>query len=78
MAKTWFVVEGDDPTTIQRQFVKGEILDQFPHKGRVVCLMQGTTVPPLPETVQTGPIYGVGIFRDEKQARTLAKSLSQI
>jgi len=74
----WVVVEADDKQTIQREFGKGEILDQFPYKGHSVFLVQSTNVPPLPSTVLEGPIYGVGIFRDERTARTLAKRLAEV
>jgi len=74
----WVVVEADDKQTIQREFGKGEILDQFPYKGHSVFLVQSTNVPPLPNTVLEGPIYGVGIFRDERTARTLAKRLTEV
>ena len=73
----WLVVEADDQQTIQQQFAKGEILDRFPHKDHSVFLVQGMNVPPLPNTVLEGPIYGVGIFRDERTARTLAKQLAE-
>jgi hypothetical protein len=73
----WVVVEADDKQTIQREFTKGEIVDQFPSKGHPVFLVQGANVPPLPNTVLEGPIYGVGVFRDERRARTLAKSLAE-
>ena len=52
-------------------------LGQFPHKDRSVFLVQGKNVPPLPNTVLQGPIYGVGIFREERTARTLAKRLAE-
>jgi hypothetical protein len=42
-----------------------------------VFLVQGANVPPLPNTVLEGPIYGVGVFRDERRARTLAKRLAE-
>ena len=74
----WVVVEADDKQTIQQEFGKGEILDQLPYKGHSVFLVQSTNVPPLPRTVLEGPIYGVGIFRDERTARTLAKRLTEI
>jgi hypothetical protein len=74
----WVVVEADDKQTIQTEFAKGEIVDQFPHKGHSVFLVQSTSIPTLPNTVLDGPIYGVGVFRDERTARTLAKQLSQI
>jgi hypothetical protein len=74
----WVVVEADNKQTIQREFDKGEIVDQFPHKEHSVFLVQSGTVPFTPKTVLEGPIYGVGIFRDEQTARTLAKRLSEI
>jgi hypothetical protein len=74
----WVVVEADNKQTIQQEFGKGEILDQLPHKDRSVFLVQSTNVPPLPKTVLEGPIYGVGIFRDERTARTLAKRLAEV
>jgi hypothetical protein len=75
----WVVVEADNKQTIQREFDKGEIVDQFPHKEHSVFLVQSGTVPSsLPKTVLAGPIYNVGIFRDEQTARTLAKRLSEI
>jgi hypothetical protein len=58
----WVVVEADDKQTIQREFAQGEIVDQLPS---------------MPNTVLQGPIYGVGIFRDERRARTLAKHLAE-
>jgi hypothetical protein len=73
----WFVVEADDKKTIQREFAQGEILEQFPSKEHTVFLVQSPKVPPLPNTVLQGPIYGVGIFRDERRARTLAKRLAE-
>ena len=73
----WVVVEADDKQTIQREFSKGEIVEQFPYKDRSVFLVQGANVPPLPNTVLEGPIHGVGIFRDERRARTLAKHLAE-
>jgi hypothetical protein len=73
----WVVVEADDKQSIQREFTKGEIVEQFPSKGRPVFLVQGGSVPSLPNTVLEGPIYGVGVFRDERRARTLAKSLAE-
>jgi len=77
MQKTpWLVVEADDRQTIQREFTKGEIIDQFQTKEHSVFLVQSPSVPPLPNTVLQGPIYGVGVFRDERRARTLAKSLA--
>jgi hypothetical protein len=61
-----------------RPFVpQGEILDQFPSKEHSVFLVQSPKLPTLPNTVLQGPIYGVGIFRDERRARTLAKHLAQ-
>jgi hypothetical protein len=74
----WVVVEADTKQAIQREFSKGEILDQYPHKDHSVFLVQSATVPSLPNTVLEGPIYGVGVFRDEKTARTLAKRLAEI
>lgn len=74
----WVVVEADDKQTIQREFGQGEIVDQFPAKDHSVFLVQSPKLPTLPNTVLQGPIYGVGIFRDERRARTLAKHLSQI
>jgi hypothetical protein len=74
----WVVVEADNKQTIQREFDKGEIVDQFPHKEHSVFLVQSGTVPFTPKTVLEGPIYNVGIFRDERTARTLAKRLSEI
>jgi hypothetical protein len=74
----WVVVEADTKQTIQREFGKGEILDQYPRKDHSVFLVQSATVPSLPNTVLEGPIYGVGVFRDEKTARTLAKRLAEI
>lgn len=78
MQKTpWLVVEADDTTAIQGQFGQGEIVDQFPSKDHAIFLVQSPKVPPLPNTVLQGPIYGVGIFRDERRARTLAKHLAE-
>jgi len=74
----WVVVEADDKQTIQKEFGKGEILDQFPYKGHSVFLVQSPSAPSLPNTVLEGPIYGVGVFRDERTARTLAKRLTEI
>ena len=74
----WVVVEADTKQVIQREFGKGEIHEQYPHKDHSVFLVQSATVPSLPSTVLEGPIYGVGIFRDEKTARTLAKRLAEI
>jgi hypothetical protein len=76
----WVVVEADDKQTIQQEFGKGEIVDQLPYKGHSVFLVQSqsTSMPPLPRTVLEGPIYGVGIFRDERTARTLAKRLTEV
>lgn len=74
----WVVVEADDKQTIQREFSQGEIVDQFASKGHSVFLVQSPKLPTLPNTVLQGPIYGVGIFRDERRARTLAKQLAQI
>jgi len=73
----WVVVEADDKQTIQREFTKGEIMEQFPSKEHSVFLVQGANVPPLPKTILEGPIYGVGVFRDERRARTLAKHLAE-
>jgi hypothetical protein len=73
----WVVVEADDKQAIQREFGQGEIVDQFPSKGHQVFLVQSPKVPTLPNTVLQGPIYGVGIFREEKRARTLAKRLAE-
>ena len=78
MQKTpWLVVEADDTTAIQRQFGQDEIMDQFPSKDHAIFLVQSPKVPPLPNTVLQGPIYGVGIFRDKWRARTLAKHLAE-
>jgi len=75
----WVVVEADNKQTIQREFDKGEIVEQFPHKEHSVFLVQSGTVPTsLPKTVLEGPIYNVGIFREEETARKLAKRLSEI
>lgn len=74
----WVVVECDDKQTLEREFSQGEIVDQFPSKEHPVFLVQTPKVPALPNTVLQGPIYGVGIFRDEKKARTLAKRLAEI
>jgi len=74
----WVVVEADDKQTIQREFGQGEIVDKFPSKDHAVFLVQSPKVPPLPNIVLQGPIYGVGIFRDERRARTLAKRLAEI
>jgi hypothetical protein len=73
----WVVVEADDKQTIQREFSQGEIVDQFPSKDHPVFLVQSPKLPTLPNTVLQGPIYGVGIFRDERRARTLAKRLAE-
>ena len=73
----WVVVEADDKQTIQREFAQGEIVDQFPSKQHAVFLVQTPKVPSLPNTVLQGPIYGVGVFREEKRARALAKGLAQ-
>ena len=73
----WVVVEADDKQSIQREFTKGEIVEQFPSKEHSVFLVQGANVPPLPKTILEGPIYGVGVFRDERRARTLAKHLAE-
>ena len=51
-------------------------MDQFPSKQHAVFLVQTPKVPSMPNTVLQGPIYGVGIFRDERRARTLAKHLA--
>jgi hypothetical protein len=74
----WVVVEADDKQTIQREFSQGEIVDKFQSKDHAVFLVQSPKLPPLPTTVLQGPIYGVGIFRDERRARTLAKRLAEI
>jgi hypothetical protein len=74
----WVVVEADDKQTIQREFGQAEIVDKFPSKDHAVFLVQSPKLPPLPNTVLQGPIYGVGIFRDEQRARTLAKRLAEI
>ena len=76
-SEPWVVVEADDKQAIQREFGQGEIIDQFPSKGHQVFLVQSPKVPTLPNTVLQGPIYGVGIFREEKRARTLAKRLAE-
>jgi hypothetical protein len=73
----WVVVEADDTQTIKREFSQGEIIEQFPSKDHSVFLVQNPKLPTLPNTVLQGPIYGVGIFRDERRARTLAKQLAQ-
>jgi hypothetical protein len=73
----WVVVEADDKVSIQREFSQVEIVDQFPSKEHSIFLVQSPKVPPLPNTVLQGPIYGVGIFRDERKARTLAKRLAE-
>ena len=73
----WVVVEADDKTTIQREFGQGEIVDQFKSKEHSIFLVQTPKVPPLPNTVLQGPIYGVGVFRDERRARSLAKRLAE-
>jgi hypothetical protein len=73
----WVVVEADDKQTIQREFSQGEIVDQFQSKEHPIFLVQTPKVPPLPNTVLQGSIYGVGIFRDERRARTLAKRLAE-
>jgi hypothetical protein len=73
----WVVVEADDKQTIQREFSQGEIVDQFPSKDHSVFLVQSPKLPTLPNTVLQGPIHGVGIFRDERRARTLAKRLAE-
>jgi hypothetical protein len=77
MNALWVVVEADDKQTIQREFGQCEILDHFPSKEHSVFLVQSPKLPTLPNTVLQGPIYGVGIFRDERRARTLAKHLAQ-
>jgi hypothetical protein len=74
----WVVVECDDKQTIQREFSQGEIVDQFTSKEHPIFLVQSPKVPALPNTVLQGPIYGVGVFRDERRARTLAKRLAEI
>jgi hypothetical protein len=74
----WVVVEADDKQTIQREFGQGKIVDQFPSKDHSVFLVQSPELPTLPGTVLQGPIYGVGIFREEPRARTLAEHLAQI
>jgi hypothetical protein len=74
----WVVVECDDKQTIQREFSQGEIVDQFPSKDHPVFLVRSTKVPALPNTVLQGPIYGVGIFRDERKARSLAKRFAEV
>jgi hypothetical protein len=74
---SWVVVEADDKAAIQREFGQGEIVDQFPSKDHAIFLVQGPKVPQLPTTVLQGPIHGVGIFRDERRARTLAKRLAE-
>jgi hypothetical protein len=74
----WVVVEADDKQTVQREFSQGEIVDQFTSKEHPIFLVQSPKVPTLPNTVLQGPIYGVGIFRDERRARTLAKRLAEI
>jgi hypothetical protein len=76
-ATPWVVVEADDKQTIQREFTKGEIVDQFPSKEHSVFLVQGANVPSLPNTILEGPIYSVGVFRDERRARKLAKGLAE-
>ena len=68
------VVEADDNQTIQREFGQGEIVDQFRSKDYSVFLVQSPKLPTLPNTVLQGPIYGVGIFREERRARTLAQA----
>ena len=57
--------------------VTAAIVDQFPSKEHSVFLVQTPKVPSLPNKVLQGPIYGVGIFRDERKARTLAKRLAE-
>jgi hypothetical protein len=74
----WVVVEADDKVSVQREFGQGEIVDQFQSKEHPIFLVQTSKVPTLPNTVLQGPIYGVGIFRDERRARTLAKHLAEI
>jgi hypothetical protein len=56
----WVVVEADDKQTIQREFGQGEIVDKFPSKDHAVFLVQSPKLPPLPNTVLQGQIYGVG------------------
>ena len=73
----WVVVEADDKQTVLREFSQDEIVDQFTSKEHPIFLVQSPKVPKLPNTVLQGPIYGVGIFRDERKARTLAKSLAE-
>ena len=73
----WCVVEADDKQAIQREFSQGQIVDQFPSKEHSIFLVQSPKVPSLPNTVLQGSIYGVGIFRDERRARTLAKRLAE-
>ena len=75
---SWVVVEADDKQTIQREFGQGEIVDQFRSKDHSVFLVQSPKLPTLPNPVLEGPIYGVGVFRDERRARTLARNLAQI
>jgi hypothetical protein len=74
----WVVVEADDKATVLREFGQGEIVDQFASKEHPIFLVQSPKVSTLPNTVLQGPIYGVGIFRDERRARTLAKRLAEI
>ena len=74
----WVVVEADDKKAIEREFSQGEIVDQFASKEHPIFLVQSPELPTLPNTVLQGPIYGVGIFRDERKARKLANLLAQI
>jgi hypothetical protein len=74
----WVVVEADDKKAIEREFSQGEIVDQFASKEHPIFLVQSPKLPTLPNTVLQGPIYGVGVFRDERKARTLAKRLAEI
>jgi len=74
----WVVVEADDKQAIEREFSQGEIVDQFASKEHPIFLVQSPKLPTLPNTVLQGPIYGVGVFRDERKARTLAKRLAEI
>ena len=50
----WVVVEADNKQSIQREFAKGEIVDQFPSRHHSVFLVQSPSVPPLPNTVLRG------------------------
>jgi hypothetical protein len=55
----WVVVEADDKTTVQREFSRGQIVDQFTSEGAPgIFLVQSPKVPALPNTVLQGPIYG--------------------